>query len=81
MTAPEMFVAVIVVPLSVSSRNDGQRRPGVAVPIGIVTRVRCDERSSALLQFARFRRSATESRSWAGLVPRPRRKGSEVVRN
>src|ERR1700693_3904671 len=32
--------------------------------IGIVTQVRCDELSNALLQFARFRRSTTESRSW-----------------
>jgi hypothetical protein len=39
--------------------------------MGIVTRVRCDERSSALLQFARFGRGTTESRSWAPLVSCP----------
>jgi hypothetical protein len=39
--------------------------------IGIVTRVRWDERSSALLQFARFRRGTNESRSWAPAYSRP----------
>jgi hypothetical protein len=32
---------------------------------GIVASVGCDERSSALLQFARFRRGSTQMRSWA----------------
>jgi hypothetical protein len=45
--------------------------------IGIVTRVRCDERSSALPQFARFRRGTTESRSWAPAYSPPRRRRAE----
>jgi hypothetical protein len=39
--------------------------------MGMVTRVRCDERSSALLQFARFGRGTTESQSWAPLASCP----------
>jgi hypothetical protein len=49
--------------------------------IEIVTQVRCDERSNALLQFARFPRGATESRPWQPAYSPPRRKGSVVVRN
>lgn len=39
--------------------------------MGMVTRVRCDERSSVLLQFARFERGTTQSRSWGPLTSRP----------
>ena len=39
---------------------------------GIVASVRCDDLGSALLQFARFRRGTTESRSWAPAYSRPR---------
>jgi hypothetical protein len=39
--------------------------------MGMVTRMRCDERSSALLQFGRLGRGATESRSWAPLASCP----------
>ncbi len=46
----------------------------------IVARVRWDERSSVLLQFARFRRGTTESRSWAPAYSRPDER-SVVVRN
>src|SRR5277367_2164649 len=76
MTAPEMFAVVIVVPLSVSSRNDGRRRPGVALP----DRNRLLEwgATSAVARYCNspgFGAALPNRGPGAGLIPRPRRKG------
>src|ERR1700740_3154175 len=64
------FFALIVVSPSLPRRKDGHGVASSSV-MGIVARVRWDERSNVLLQFARFRRGTTESRSWDPAYSRP----------
>src|ERR1700748_2930859 len=67
---PANFSALIVVSPSLPRRKDGHGVASSSV-MGIVARVRWDERSNVLLQFARFRRGTTESRSWDPAYSRP----------